>query len=100
MADIIDFSNYYPKVSDEERELDLPLLSVFYFQDEYSELVDHLPLDIRYAMVIMVYLYLEKADEDGLLEINNKGFTISNEACEALDDMIHNAIQSQERTLN
>ena len=75
--------------------IDLALLSVFYFTDEFSALAVELDEEIRHALVIMVYRYLIDAQEHGDLELNDRGFTLATDAADDLRKKIENAIITQ-----
>jgi len=99
MGDVIDIQTRIPRVN-EEKGVDLALLSVFYFTDEFSAIAVELEEEVRYALVIMVYRYLKDAQEHGDLELNDRGFTLATDAAERLKALVEEAIKKEEIVFN
>ena len=54
-ADIIDIKTKFKDISEETKEkVNLALLSVFYFIDEFNDKVNHLDDEIKYAILNVI----------------------------------------------
>ena len=74
----------------------LDLFSVFYFHEEYGDLVSELETEVKYALVLMTYKFLFAARKAGDLKLNEKGFSIEAGARDDLRDCIINAIKASQ----
>jgi hypothetical protein len=99
MGDVIDIQTRTPRVKQEEG-VDLALLSVFYFTDEFSALAVELEEEVRHALVIMVYRYLLDSQAHGDLELNERGFTLATDAAERLKGLVEEAIKTEKIVFN
>jgi hypothetical protein len=99
MGNVIDIKSRVPLVLREEG-VDLALLSVFYFTDEFSKLAKDLEEEVRHALVLMVYRYLVDAETHGDLELNEKGFTLTTDAGDRLKNLVKEAIKTEKIVFN
>ena len=96
MNNVIDLHNY--RKTEPNQPFDkLDLFSIFYFNDEYGEMVSDLETEVKYALLLMTYKYLCAARTAGDLIINAKGFSMDSGVREGLKECILSAITASEK---